>query len=324
MSRQKPVGRPPHIYVHADDYGMTPITCQRIKECWEQGCLNSISILPNGCLEYAMGAKKEMEIPSSIHINLVEGKALIPAEQVNLLARPDGYMKNSFFDLLLLSISSKRKCFEEQLYLEIREQILSMRELFPREEPIFLDSHQHVHMIPLIFKTVLRVVKEYKIPVKYLRIPAEPMTPFFLKPSLYFSYRPINLVKNLVLNFLWLFNRKAFRDSGISSGLFCGIVFSGNMDKKRVMKVFPYFYKKAVKLGCDLEFLFHPGYIEKGDDFMDPYKTSFHQFYLSKGRKAEYKTLHEKEWCEIVEKENLKAKVWEESGEETIQKRFAL
>lgn len=57
---------------------------------------------------------------------------------------------------------------------------------------------------------------------------------------------------------------------------------------------------------------------------MDPYKTFFHQFYLSKGRKTEYKTLHEKEWCEIVEKENLKAKVWEESGEgeETIQKRF--
>lgn len=127
---------------------------------------------------------------------------------------------NRNFDLLLLSISSKRKCFEEQLYLEIRERILSMRGFFPREEPIFLDSHQHVHMIPLIFETVLRVVKEYKIPVKYLRIPAEPMTPFFLKPSLYFSYRPINLVKNLVLNFLWLFDRKAFRDSGISSGLF--------------------------------------------------------------------------------------------------------
>ena len=298
------MNKSPHIYVHADDYGMTPATCRRIRDCWENGCLNRVSIVPNGCMEYAFQCMKNADIHCAIHINLVEGKGLMPADQINLLAGPDGYMKNSFFGLLMLSISSKRKQLEKQLYLEIREQIFSAMEYLQDGEDIFLDSHQHTHMIPVIFHTILKVVEDYKIPVRFMRIPAEPILPFLLEPSLYLTYKPINLIKNRVLNFLWIFDRKAFRKSGIQSALFCGIFFSGNMDEKRVMKIFPYFYRKAKKRGCDLEFLFHPGYIKQGEKFFDPNKKSFHQFYLSQGRKNENTTLHSKKWCELVKNMN--------------------
>lgn len=301
------MSKSPYIYVHADDYGMTPVTCQRIQDCWEHGCLNSISVVPNGCIEYAFQCKKEKDIPCAIHLNLVEGKGLMPAKQIDLLVGPNGYMKNSFFSLLMLSLSPERKRLEEQLYLEIREQILSIIKHLGDGERVFLDSHQHTHMIPLVFRTILRVVEDCKIPVEYMRIPAEPILPFLLEPSLYPTYRPINLIKNRVLNFLWLFNQKAFQNSGISSALFCGIIFSGNMDADRVMKIFPHFYKKAEKNECDLEFLFHPGYVEQNEAFMDPYKKSFHQFYLSEGRKIECAMLHAKDWCELVKRKNSEA-----------------
>lgn len=301
------MNRPPYIYVHADDYGMTPQTCERIRDCWEHGCLNSISLVPNGCRDYAEQCRGDARIPCAIHLNLVEGKGLMPADQIDLLVREDGYMKNSFLGLLLLSLSPKRKKLKEQLYLEIREQLLTTLEYFGGGEPIFLDSHQHTHMIPLIFRTLLQVVEECEIPVHYLRIPAEPITPFLLEPSLYPSYSLINLVKNGVLNFLWLFNRRKFRASGISSALFCGIIMSGNMDESRVNKIFPHFYKMAEKRNCNLEFLFHPGYMRKGEKFMDPYKASFHRFYISKGRKAEFDMLHREKWCELVRKSNKKA-----------------
>ena len=296
--------RQPYIYIHADDYGMTSITCQRIKNCLENGCLNSISVMPNGCLKDCSEVREMKEVPCAIHLNLVEGRGLTSAEQIDLLVQPNGYMKHSFVGLLMLSISPKRKKLEKQLYLELKAQIFSMMKLLPENKAIFLDSHQHTHMIPLVFRTILRIIEEEDISVQYLRVSAEPVMPFLREPSLYHTYRPVNVIKNIVLNFLWLFNRKKFRISGIQSALFCGIIFSGNMDKDRIMKVFPHFYEKAKKQGCDLEFLFHPGYIEDGEEFMDPYKEAFQQFYLSEGRKVEYEALHTKNWCELVKKMN--------------------
>lgn len=297
----------PYIYVHADDYGMTPESCRRIQDCWEHGCLNSISIMPNGCLGYEEHRRKKGNLACAIHINLVEGRSLVPAEQIGLLAGPDGYMKHSFFGLLMLSLSPERKKLESQLYLEIKAQVLSAMQFFQEGEAVFLDSHQHTHMIPLVFKTVLRAVKDAHVPIRYMRIAAEPIVPFLLEPSLYRTYRPINLIKNAVINFLWLFDRKAFQDTGISSALFCGIVFSGNMDVNRVMKVFDRFFRIAEKRGCDLEFLFHPGYVEAGENFMDPLKVSFQKFYRSSGRKTEYAALHDPVWCEFVKRNNKEA-----------------
>lgn len=297
----------PFIYVHADDYGMSIDTCQRIQDCWENGCLNSISIMPNGCVEYAIKSAKQMNIPCVIHLNLVEGEGLTDPDKINLLVGANGYMKNSFLNLLLLSLSPKRKVMEEQLYLEIRAQIFALKKCFHEDEQISIDSHQHTHMIPLVFKTILRVIEDYKIPVRYLRIPAEPIWPFIIEPSLYHTFKPVNIIKNLILNFLWLFDRRKFRNSGISSALFCGIVFSGKMDADRLMKIFPHFYKLAVKRGCDLEFLFHPGFVKPGEKLMDPYKKSFHKFYHSYGREIEYVTLHEKDWCQLIKDRNSAA-----------------
>ena len=299
--------RQPYIYIHADDYGMTSITCQRIKNCLENGCLNSISVMPNGCLKDCSEVREMKEVPCAIHLNLVEGRGLTSAEQIDLLVQPNGYMKHSFLGLLMLSISPKRKKLEKQLYLELKAQIFSMMKLLPENKAIFLDSHQHTHMIPLVFQTILQIIEEEHIPVQYLRVSAEPIGPFLREPSLYYTYRPVNLMKNIVLNFLWLFNRKKFQISGMQSALFCGILFSGNMDENRIMKVFPHFYKKAKQQGCDLEFLFHPGYTEANEEFMDPYKEDFQQFYLSEGRKTEYETLHTKSWCELIRKKNRMA-----------------
>lgn len=154
------MNRQPYIYIHADDYGMTPISCQRIRNCMEHGCLNSLSVMPNGCLSEKSELKKRIAVPCSIHINLVEGKALTPANQLHLLVRSDGYMKNSFLELLFLSLSSKRKQLERELYQEIKAQIFEAVKFLPSDETIYLDSHQHTHMIPLIFKTILQIVEE--------------------------------------------------------------------------------------------------------------------------------------------------------------------
>ena len=280
----------PTVYFHADDYGMTPQSSARIADCWREGCLSSVSVLPNGRLDLAPLAGQQLRVAA--HLNLVEGKALSPSEQVSLLTDSDGSFCRSFGGLLLLSLSLRRKQFRAQLYLELRNQILAVQDALPPGTVLCLDSHQHTHMIPLIFHTLLAVVRDLSLPIGDIRISAEPIGPFVRCPGLYRTYRPVNLLKQWVLKFLYLFDRPAHRRSGIPAPVFCGILFSGHMDAGRVSAVLPHFLRIARKKGRDLELLFHPGGVAPGEPFFDPKKESFHPFYLSQGRHVEYEALH--------------------------------
>ena len=154
-----------------------------------------------------------------------------------------------------------------------------------------IDSHQHTHMIPLIFSELLKACGEEGI--EYIRIPSEPLLPYVLSPSLYLSYRPINIIKQWLLKIFALINKKGLKKSGIKTALFMGVLFSGRMDKKRVMKVLPYYLKLAEKKNTDIELLFHPGYANRGENVMDKEKKGFNKFYFSQGRRIEFEALKE-------------------------------
>lgn len=276
---------------------MTSQSNARIQTCWERGCVNGVSVMVNGN-EPLLPANSR--VPAALHLNLVEGKPLSSAEKIPLLVRKDGYFKHSFFGLLILSLLPLCKELEYQLYLEIEAQLAEFRRLFPNEPELLLDSHQHTHMIPMVFATLLRVVQDCGLRVSYLRVPAEPIGPFLREPSLYHTYQPTNLLKNAVLNFLWRFDRKKFRESGISTSIFCGILFSGEMDQQRLTKVFRHFMRLAVKRNMDLEFLFHPGAILPGEPFLDPEKTGFCDFYRAPGRQTDGETVCAEGWCALT------------------------
>lgn len=281
----------PVIYFHADDYGMTPASDRRIEDCRREGCLNSVSILPNGDLE-GVSRLAEQGLRLAVHLNLVEGKALSPAAQNGLLADADGRFRHSFGGLLALSLSPRRGRLREELYEELRAQLQAVQQALPSGQRLCVDSHQHTHMIPLVFHTLLQVMADCGFPAEAIRIPAEPLAPFLRAPDLYATYAPVNVVKQWVLKVLYLFDRPAHRRSGIPAPLFCGILFSGGMDRARVERVLPDFCRLARRQSRDLELLFHPGGLEPGQPFFDPDKTSFHAFYLSPGRQAEYQALH--------------------------------
>lgn len=291
------MGFQPRIDIHADDYGMTDQSNARIQASWEHGCVNGISVMVNGTAPLLPNGAN---VAVALHLNLVEGKPLSPAEKIPLLVRDDGYFRHSFFGLLVLSLSPERKEMERQLYMEIDAQFAAFQCLYPNEREVLVDSHQHTHMIPLVFSTLLRVICDRGLRVSYLRIPAEPISPFLKEPSLYLTYRPVNVVKNIVLNVLWCFSRKKFIESGISTAVFCGILFSGDMDERRLTMVLPHFRRLAEKRGQNLEFLFHPGAIFPGEPFLDPDKTGFCDFYRSPGRQTDAETVRSERWCELV------------------------
>ncbi len=279
------------VYICADDYGMTEKSCGRIEECVKNGVLNRISIFPNTSLSDIKERIKYINASLSAHINLVEGKPVSPAENVSLITDKRGYFRYSFIGLLALSLSPERKELERQIYTEISAQLTRWSTEIAPGKPLEIDSHQHTHMIPLIFKILMRVIKDNGYDVKYIRIPTEPVLPYIKELSLYKTYSLINTVKQFLLKFFGLINKRALKKSNINSALFMGILFSGNMDEYRVNKILPHYLKLCEKTGRDAELLFHPGYIEKDEELFDTGKQSFNKFYHSPGRKTEYATL---------------------------------
>lgn len=280
------------VFYCVDDYGMTPLTSDRIDECLVHGAANKIAVFPNTNMTDIPERLASMkQVSPSVHITLVEGKCLSAKENLPLLVDQDGHFTNSFFELLVLSLSSCRKDFSRQIYIEMKAQILNALTLFPKGTPIMLDSHQHVHMIPAIFSQLMQVVRDLNLDVSYIRIPAEPILPYLCSPSLYPQYCSINAIKHWVLKFCHLFNRKKLAESGIPTALFCGIMFSGNMNYDRMKVLIPKYLRLAKKKGCGVEFLFHCGYTNPGEPLFDERKIAFHSFYYSEGRKNEYDAL---------------------------------
>ena len=275
------------IYFCADDYGISKISNTRIEECLKNGVINKISVLPNSdALDFKRRLLGE-NVKLSLHLNLIEGYPLSKKEDVSLIVSDKGIFKYSFIGLFFLSIFGNRSLLEKQLYNEIKMQIDFWKKEMGEQTPILVDSHQHTHMIPLVFKTLMRVIKEENVEVEYIRIPAEPILPYIKSPSLYFKFRPIGLIKQWLLKFLKFVNRKELKKANIKSALFMGIMFSGQLTEDKINKLLPY-YKKQNE---NIEIAFHPGYLESGESLIDGFKQNFKKFYFSKWRRIEYDTL---------------------------------
>ena len=275
------------IYYCADDYGISSFSNARIEECLKNGVLNKISVLPNGDLSDFNERLLSENIKLSLHLNLVEGCPLSKKEDVSLLVSDKGFFKYSFIGLFFLSLFGNRRLLKKQLYNEIKAQIDFWKNKMGEHTPILIDSHQHTHMIPLIFRTLMRVIREENVAVEYIRIPSELILPFIKSPSLYLTFSLVGLVKQWLLKFLNLVNRRELKKANIKSTAFMGILFSGQLTEDKINKLLPY-YKKQNE---NIEIAFHPGYLEREEPLIDGFRPGFKKFYYSKWRREEYNTL---------------------------------
>ena len=279
------------VYFCADDYGISACGNSRIENCLENGVLNKISVLPNGEITDFNKRLQKHNVTLSLHINLVEGHPLSEPNDVSLLISDDGYFKYSFVGLFFLSISNKRKEFEKQIYKEIQNQVKVWKMAMGENTSISIDSHQHVHMIPLIFQILMRVIRDEDLSVSSIRIPSEPISPYLFTPSLYFEYKPTGLIKQWLLKFLAFTNRKELKKSKIQTAYFMGILFSGKLNEARIRKLLPHYLKLAKKHNKNIEIGFHPGYVKSGEKLIDGSRQDFSKFYYSPWRNTEYNTL---------------------------------
>ena len=274
------------IYFCADDYGLYGDVSANIQKCIDKGALNKVSVFPAFDTADLHELFNKEEIRFSLHLNLVEGRCMAESGEVNMIADEKGNFKHRFGGLFKLNLLHPKK-LEAQVYEEIKAQVLYWKSILPEGTPFCIDSHQHTHMIPAVFRALIKVLTDEGIKLTYMRIPAEPITPYLKTPSLYFTYSPVNIIKQWLLKFLWMINKRHAKEP-LPTALFCGILFSGKMDEKRVSKILPKYEKLAEKKSSDIEVLFHPGYIDTDEYDFNYENIVFKKFYLSPGRKTEF------------------------------------
>ncbi len=304
--------------IHADDYALTLNTSKDMLACMRAGKLDSISIVTNmSCFEECMELLYE-EIPKlpflpllSVHLDFVEGRCLAGSGQApDLVKKGSDLMGLGWGGLFLASyLPGKRKKIGAQLTREIKEQLARGEKAMKRcleiaekagvsctQKGLRIDSHQHAHMIPVVWEALLKAVKDEGYTVEYIRNSKEVLGVFLTDVSLYKTYRPVNFIKNRLLS---LYSHKAdryCRANGLKPMYLWGLVMSGRMDQTRIEKLYPKMLKKAERDGRELEILFHPGLMladEVTDEVAD---EAVEGFYRRKDRHVEQEAVLGMKW----------------------------
>lgn len=297
--------------IHADDYALTLNTSRDMLTCMKKGQLDSISIVPNmSCFEECMELLYA-EIPGlpflpvmSVHLDFVEGHCLAGAENVPLLTADEGrsgLMGLSWGGVFALSyLPWKRGAAKEQLKKEIKAQIRTAWKAVQQamavasehgiacgQKGLRIDSHQHAHMIPVVWEALTETLAEEKYPVEYIRNSKEMLGVFLAETSLWKTYRPINFVKNRLLS---LYSHKVDRYGrmhGLEQMYLWGLVMSGHMDYDRIVVLYSGIAKKARRENRTLEILFHPGLTLPEEVTAEIGREAAEDFYLRPDRHVE-------------------------------------
>ena len=230
----------------------------------------------------------------SVHVNLMEGSCLADPKDLSDLVDEKGHFQISWERLFFVSYFPSGNKFKEQLKIEIELQIRAVVEAFPEisMQSLRIDSHQHTHMIPVVAKALFEVLDEQGWRAAYIRDAKEPFLVFLKKTSLYKTYRPVNFVKNILLNYCSALLQKRFRNAGMKPMYLWGLIMSGHMDEERIRQLLPDMEKKAEHNGRMLEILFHPGQVlreEISDEFSQEDAIAFH---VSQDRSVEKQAVY--------------------------------
>ncbi|MEG1847636.1 MAG: ChbG/HpnK family deacetylase [Lachnospiraceae bacterium] len=292
----------PMIDIHADDYAVSVHASADILTLLQAGKLTSISVIPNmtcyqQCLKMLIAQPVRPLL--SVHLNFMEGHCCSPQERVPELVDNNGYFKVSWGSLLKTSYLGKTsKNLKEQLKIEIQYQIECVREaqrLLLMPDILRIDSHQHTHMIPIVFQALLEVIEEQQYEVSFIRVAREPLTPFLRHAGLYPTYSVLNLIKNLILQIYAVRVNRELCKRQIKPTLLWGLMMSGHMDIDRMRILYPDMTAFCHKRGKSIEILFHPGTSLPEEITKEYVKEGFVKDHLAEGRQIEYRAVMQME-----------------------------
>ena len=215
------------MIINGDDFGISTGVNHAIIKAYNQGVLNSTSLMAN--MDYVDEALRMLAdetdggLNVGLHFNLTVGKAISPHRAVPLLTDKDGNFNCGFVKLMLFSLLYRDK-LAQQIETEARAQIQ-----FALDRGIKLshiDSHRHIHTIPLLNKIIRKLAEEYDIP--RVRVVKEDFRSTFGEVKDYGFLFDGGLIKYGLITLLEKINKSE------SKTTFYSLLYTGKLDKSKV------------------------------------------------------------------------------------------
>jgi len=248
MNNRKPI----HLIINADDYGYYPCISLGILEAATSGALTATGILANSPdlkhqLEW-LDSVDDLDV--GVHLNLTFRQPLTANMADKLVCWqgcfPSAYAMSGMVLTSKISINDVR--------LEWSAQI----EACQRKKLQFLNSHEHIHMLPVLFPLLLELAKHYDIP--YIRLTqAEWLAPFGVSA----------LVRNTLMQTMQTFNKTKLNSKTL---VFIGLSRSGKLDYDYLKTIF-----STLIPGKTYELMCHPGRFDP-NEISDPKLLSYHDW----------------------------------------------
>ncbi|HEU4400576.1 MAG TPA: ChbG/HpnK family deacetylase [Candidatus Polarisedimenticolia bacterium] len=146
------VSGPTGLIVQADDFGLAVGVNRAIEEGLESGVLSGASILVNAprAAEALAWAAAHPRFAFGVHLNLTGGRPVLPAAEVPSLVTSKGEFPGLRWFLFRFLLGRVRL---EEVRREWEAQIAVARRAGVHVG--HLDSHQHVHLLPRLFRRVM-------------------------------------------------------------------------------------------------------------------------------------------------------------------------
>ena len=256
------------IIYHSDDLGAAPNMTSRIIQAWKDGLIDGFSVFANGDnldeIRRALELNRNRNAKIAVHLNLWEGKSLLPPSDIPRLVDSDGYFKTSFLGILrhyMIGSKVEKKRILDEVEREWRAQIKKVIDTVKPRPITAVDGHIHIHMLPFLFRVATYLAKEYEIPE--IRIVHEPF---------YFSDKfseclsklfLINIIKHVVLKMCVPQDLRIAKKGGIKyPDAMIGVLYSGMMSKENVESGIRAAERRGVKR---LEIVMHIGRAAESD-----------------------------------------------------------
>lgn len=224
------------LIVNADDYGYYPFVTAGILEGIDEGVITATGIFANSDTFFydVRSLRERPEVDVGVHLNLTFGEP-ITASMRRCLGRHGGHFADKWQTIAMLAGSANAR---KAAYEEIKAQIL--RCVDEGLEIRFLNSHEHVHLLPWLWEVVESVAKQMDI--RYIRRSGSEQTA---------GVSGINpRVKGRLLDALTCMRQGATGDQPRLLGLGC----SGALTPDYLEIVFP-----QLMVGRVYELMCHPG-----------------------------------------------------------------
>lgn len=151
------------LIVNADDFGLSAAATDAILECHAAGSITSTTLMANtpDCERAAGLASAQSSLAVGMHFNLTWGAPLAPPREVRSLLGPNGKFlsRNRLARRLFTG-----RVVSAHVDRELAAQWQRLTSLGLR--PSHVDSHQHVHGLPVVFDAVAAHCRCARVPMR--------------------------------------------------------------------------------------------------------------------------------------------------------------